>query len=73
MKRFKEFLEEEHEAYLDMPHTKKYKAKVIVTDEQGKEHTFPIGSDNNIRSAAHKTIKGLTQKGFKLKDVEYEI
>ena len=56
-----------------MPHKKKYKANVIMTDSEGKEHTFPIGSDDNIRSAAHKTVKGLSSKGFKLKDVNYEM
>ena len=73
MKKFKEFFKEEYDVYLDMPHTKKYKANVIMTDEEGKEHTFSIGTDDNIRSAAHKTVKGLSSKGFKLKDVNYEM
>ena len=69
----KKDLKEEYDVYLDMPHTKKYKANVIMTDENGKEHTFSIGTDDNIRSAAHKTVKGLSSKGFKLKDVNYEM
>ena len=73
MKSFKEFFKEEYDVYLDMPHTKKYKANVVMTDENGKEHTFSIGTDDNIRSAAHKTVKGLSSKGFKLKDVNYEM
>jgi hypothetical protein len=71
MKNFKNYITENYDVYLDMPHTKKFKATVIMTDADGKEHTFPIGSDDNIRSAAHKTVKGLAEKGLKLKDVEY--
>ena len=73
MKNFKEYIIENYDVYLDMPHKKKYKANVIMTDGEGKEHTFSIGSDDNIRSAAHKTVKGLSSKGFKLKDVNYEM
>lgn len=73
MKKFKEYLKENYDVYLDMPHTKKYRANIIMTDGEGKEHNFAIGSDEeSIRSAAHKTVKGLSQKGFKLKDVKYE-
>ena len=72
MKNFKDYITEDYDVYLDMPHEKKFRAKVIMTDEHGKEHTFPIGSDDNVRSAAHKVVKGLSEKGFKLKDVEYE-
>lgn len=73
MKNFKEYISEDFDEYLNMPHTKKYKASVIVTDKEGKEHSFPIGSDDNIRMAAHKTVKGLSDKGYKLKDVKYEM
>ena len=43
-----------------------------MTDTEGKDQNFPIGTDDNIREAAHKTVKGLSQKGYKLKNVEYE-
>ena len=72
MKRFKNYISENYDVYLDMPHTKKFRALVKMTDKEGKEHSFPIGSDDNIREAAHKTVKGLSEKGMKLKDVEYE-
>lgn len=73
MKKFKNYIQENYDVYLDMPHTKKYRANIIMTDAEGKEHNFPIGSDDeSIRTAAHKTVKGLSAKGFKLKDVEYE-
>jgi hypothetical protein len=72
MKNFKSYISENYDVYLDMPHNKKFRALVKMTDKEGKEHNFPIGSDDNVRSAAHKVIKGLTDKGFKLKDVEYE-
>lgn len=73
MKKFKDFINEYYDVYLDMPHTKKYRANIIMTDSEGKEHNFPIGSDEeSIRTAAHKTVKGLSEKGFKLKDVQYE-
>jgi hypothetical protein len=71
MKSFKEFLSENYDVYLDMPHTKKFKATVKMLTPEGKEESFPIGTDDNIRQAAHKTVKGLTDKGYKLKDVEY--
>ena len=75
MKKFKEFLEN-YDVYLDMPNKpkeKKYKANVIVTDQEGNNHTFSISSDDNIRTEAHKTVKELTGTGFKLKDVDYEM
>jgi hypothetical protein len=73
MKKFKDFIQENYDVYLDTPHTKKYKANIIMTDKEGKEHHFPIGSnEESIRTAAHKTVKGLSSKGFKLKDVQYE-
>lgn len=73
MKKFKEYISENYDVYLDMPHEKKFRAMVIMTDENGKEHNFPIGSDNDsIRTAAHKVVKGLSEKGLKLKNVEYE-
>lgn len=72
MKNFKDYIKENYDVYLDSPHTKKFRALVKMTDKEGKEHNFPIGSDDNVREAAHKTIKGLSSKGFKLKDVEYE-
>jgi hypothetical protein len=72
MKNFKNYIKENYDVYLDMPHTKKFRALVKMTDKEGKEHNFPIGSDDNVRSAAHKVVKGLSEKGFKLKDVEYE-
>jgi hypothetical protein len=73
MKNFKEFINENYEAYLDMPHTKKFQAEVIVTDKDGKEHTFPIGSDDNIRAGAHLVVAALKQKGFTLKDMKYKV
>lgn len=72
MKTFKNYISENYDVYLDMPQTKKFKAVVKMTDKDGKEHNFPIGADDNVRSAAHKVVKGLSEKGFKLKDVEYE-
>ena len=72
MKNFKEYISENYDVYLDMPHTKKYRAIVTMTDTEGKDQNFPIGTDDNIREAAHKTVKGLSQKGYKLKNVEYE-
>ena len=71
MKTFRDYISENYDVYLDMPDKKKYRATVIMTDADGKEHNFPIGTDDNIRSAAHKTVKGLSEKGLKLKDVEY--
>ena len=64
MKNFLKFLKEE---------SKVFKANVIVTDKEGKEHNFPISSEDNIRNEAHKTVQSLTSKGYKLKDVKYEI
>lgn len=71
MKKFKDYISENYDVYLDMPHTKKFKATVKMINSEGKEEHFPIGSDENIREAAHKTVKGLTDRGYKLKDVEY--
>lgn len=64
-------IHENYDVYLDMPHTKKFKATVKMINSEGKEEHFPIGSDENIREAAHKTVKGLTDRGYKLKDVDY--
>jgi hypothetical protein len=64
-------MNENYDVYLDMPSTKKFKATVKVINKMGKEEHFPIGTDDNIRKAAHETVKGLTDKGYKLKDVEY--
>jgi hypothetical protein len=64
MKNFLKFLNEENTVF---------KAHVIVTDKEGKEHTFPIASEDNIRNEAHKTVQDLTSKGYKLKDVKYEM
>jgi hypothetical protein len=72
MKSFKQYITENYDVYLDMPDTKKFRALITMVDKDGKEHNFPIGSDDNVREAAHKTIKGLSDKGFTLKDVEYE-
>jgi hypothetical protein len=72
MKSFKSYISENYDVYLDMPHTKKFRALITMVDNEGKEHNFPIGSDDNVREAAHKTIKGLTDKGLKLKGVDYE-
>ena len=72
MKNFKQYISENFDEYLNMPHEKKFRALVIMTDESGKEHNFPIGSNNNVRSAAHEVVKELSEKGFQLKDVEYE-
>lgn len=71
MKKFKDYLRENYDVYLDMPHTKKFRATVKMKDGDGKVHEFPIGSDDNIRKAAHETVTGLTKKGFKLEDVDY--
>jgi hypothetical protein len=68
MKSFKKFRE-----YLKEEHKEVWRANVIVTDKEGKEHTFPIESRENIRSQAHKTVQELTSKGYKLKDVKYEM
>lgn len=72
MKNFREYITEDYDVYLDMPHKRKFQANVIMTDGDGKEHIFPIGADDNVRSAAHKVVKGLSEKGFKLKDVDYK-
>lgn len=71
MKSFSEFITENYDVYLDMPHTKKFRALITMVDKDGKEHNFPIGSDDNVRNAAHETIKGLSDKGFTLKNVDY--
>lgn len=71
MKKFKDYISENYDVYLDMPDTKKYKATVTMLNSEGKEENFPIGADDNIRAAAHKTVTGLKQKGYTLKNVEY--
>lgn len=71
MKKFKDYITENYDVYLDMPQKKKFQATVIMTDANGEEHSFPIGSDDNVRSAAHKVVQGLSKKGLKLKDVKY--
>lgn len=72
MKKFKDYISENYDVYLDMPDKKKFQATVIMTDGDGNEHTFPIGSDDNVRSAAHMVVKGLSEKGLKLKDIDYK-
>jgi hypothetical protein len=71
MKNFKNYFQENYDVYLDMPHSKKYKATIKMISQDGAEKNFSIGTDDNIREAAHKTVKGLISKGYKLKDVEY--
>jgi len=73
MKTFKEYISENYDVYLDMPgkEPKKFRATVIMIGPDGKEQNFPISADDNVRSAAHKVVKGLSEQGLKLKDVEY--
>lgn len=76
MKSFKNYITENYDVYLDMPgeKPKKFRATVIMVDGDGKEHKFPISSDDNVRSAAHKVVEGIksSKKGWKLKEVKYE-
>lgn len=74
MKKFKEYISENYDVYLDKPDTKKFQATVVITDADGNDHSFPIGSDDNVRSAAHMVVAGLTKKmkGSRLKTVDYK-
>ena len=42
MQSFKKFLSENYDVYLDMPHTKKFKATVKMLTPEGKEEQTDI-------------------------------
>ena len=64
MKKFKQFLMEEHKEV--------FKAVIITTDADGKQHETPVESSDSIREKVHSTVKDMTGKGHKLVKVDYK-
>lgn len=64
MKSFKKFLAEEHKEV--------FKAVIHTIDSDGKEHSTPVESPDNIREKVHSTVSKMTGQGHKLKKVDYQ-